>query len=123
MQPDAASEAFLAGAARGEFLIVQDTKTGRFHEPQFDVTQDTERCRYVPAAGSGKVISWSIVHERDADSGTDRRPVGIVKLAEGPWWWTELVGANPEADLFELAVRVGFQQFDDGSAFPYFRPA
>lgn len=122
VQPDAASDEFLAGAARGEFLIVEDTQTGAFHEPQFDVSQDPGRYRYVPAAGTATVISWSVVHEKNAAGGVDRRPVGIVQLTEGPWWWAELVGADPDADLFELPVRVDFQRFEDGSAVPYFRP-
>jgi len=123
VRADPASKAFLDGAARGEFLIVQDAATGAFHEPQFNVAQDPERYRYVPAAGTGTVISWSVVHEKNGEGGVDRRPVGIVQLDEGPWWWTELVDADPDADLFELRVRVGFQTFEDGSVVPYFRPA
>jgi uncharacterized OB-fold protein len=123
VRSDAASAAFLEGAARGELLIVQDTQTGAFHEPQFDIAQDPARFRYVPAAGTGKVISWSVVHEKNAQGGTDRRPVAIVELSEGPWWWAELVGVDPDADLFELPVLVDFERFGDGTAIPYFRPA
>ena len=122
VKADAASAAFLEGAARGEFLIVKDTQTGEFHEPQFPVAQDPERYRYVPAAGTGTVVSWSVVHEKNAEGGVDRRPVGIVQLDEGPWFWAELVGADPDADLMDLPVTVDFQKFDDGSAVPFFRP-
>lgn len=118
---DAGSSAFLDAAARGEFLIVRDTATGTYHEPQFDMTQDPERYTYVAASGSGTVISFAIVHERTPD-GIERRPVGIVELDEGPWWWTEFVGADPEADLVGIRVHVAFAPFEDGSAVPYFQP-
>lgn len=122
VQADAASAAFLEAAARGEFLIVKDTRTGVFHEPQFDVVQDRERYQYVAAAGTGKVVSWSVVHEKNAEGGVDRRPVGIVQLDEGPWFWSELIGVDPDANLIGLRVEADFQEFDDGSVVPYFRP-
>jgi uncharacterized protein len=121
VKPDASSEAFFDGASRGEFLIVKDTHSGDFLEPQFDISIDTARYRQVPASGRGRVVSWAVVHERTAD-GDVRRPVGVVELDEGPWWWTELVDAKPDADLMGLRVRVDFQTFDDGSSVPYFRP-
>lgn len=122
VKPDVATAVFLEGAGRGEFLIVEDAVTGARHEPQFDVSADPGRYRYVPAAGTGTVVSWAIVHERTADGGVERRPVGIVALDEGPWWWTELVGADPDADLSGLRVEVAFQSFEDGTALPFFRP-
>ncbi len=123
VSPDATSETFFEGAARGEFLIVQDTRTGGYHEPQFDIAADPERYRYVRAAGTGTIVSWAVVHERTAEGDTVRRPVGIVELDEGPWWWTEIVGADPDADLVGRRVRVAFQTFDGGSAIPYFELA
>lgn len=117
---DPQSAAFLAGAARGEFLLVQDTATGEHLAPQFDESVDTERYVRVPASGGATVVSWAVVNERTAD-GVARIPVGIVELDEGPWWWTELAGADPDSDLGGRRARVEFHTFDDGSAVPYFR--
>lgn len=79
IQRDAATAEFLDGTKRGEFLIVKDTRTGEMLSPQFDVSADPQRYVRVPAAGTGTVVSWSVVHQR----GGGRLPVGIVELDEG----------------------------------------
>jgi len=119
---DEATAAFFDGTARGEFLIVKDTRTGALLAPQFDVSADPDRYVYVPAAGTGTVVSWSVVHERTPDGGTDRRPVGIVQLDEGPWWWTAIEGFPPDTDLMGRRVRVAFATLEE-EAVPYFTAA
>ncbi len=49
-----------------------------------------------------------------------RRPVGIVELDEGPWWWTSITGASPDEDLFGRRVQVAFEKVGDGETIPYF---
>lgn len=121
VQRDAASAEFFDAAKRGEFPLVRDTVTGEILSPQFDVSVDPGRYTYVAAAGTGTVISWSVVHQRGGDGVIHRLPVGIVELDEGPWWWTSLPEADPDADLFGVRVRVAFQVLgDDGEAIPYF---
>ncbi len=120
VKADAPSAAFLEGAARGEFLLVLDTATGAYLAPQFDESVDPDRYVRVPAAGGAAVVSWAVVNERTAE-GVDRIPVGIVELDEGPWWWTELADADPDAGLAGRRARVAFRTFDDGTAVPYFR--
>lgn len=124
IQRDEATAAFLDGTRRGEFLLVSDTVTGEFLPPQFDDSVDTARYVRVPAAGTGTIVSWSVVHQREADGSVSRLPVGIVELDEGPWWWTSMPDADPEADLFGARVRVAFQTFgegDEAEAVPYFQ--
>ncbi len=117
---DQATAAFFDGTARGEFLLVKDTQTGEMLAPQFDPSVDPARYVRVPAAGTGTVVSWAVVHERSADGATSRRPVGIVELDEGPWWWTSISGAGPGEDLSGRRVRVAFEQVGDGETIPYF---
>jgi hypothetical protein len=116
---DAETAAFFDGTARGEFLIVKDTLTGAVLEPRFDVSADPDRYVRVPAAGTGTVVSWAVVHERGADGATSRVPVGIVRLDEGPWWWTSLDGFDPDDDLMGRRVRVAYETLGD-EAVPYF---
>lgn len=116
---DAATAAFFDGTARGEFLLVRDTRTGDVLPPQFDTTVDPDRYIRVPAAGTGTVVSWSVVHQRRPDGATDRLPVGIVELDEGPWWWTALAGADPGEDLMGRRVQVAFARAGD-ETIPYF---
>ena len=117
---DNATTAFLDATKRGEFLIVRDTRTGELLSPQFDVTIEPGRYEYVPAAGTGTVVSWAVVHQR----GAGRLPIGIVELDEGPWWWTSFPEADPDADLYGVRVKVAFELLGDGDvaeAIPYFR--
>ncbi|MBC2644595.1 MULTISPECIES: Zn-ribbon domain-containing OB-fold protein [unclassified Rhodococcus (in: high G+C Gram-positive bacteria)] len=121
---DAATAAFLDGAAAGRFLIVRDQSTGAHHAPQFDVSIDPERYALVPAAGTGEIVSWSVVHRRSPD-GPARTVVGIVQLDEGPWWWTEISGVDPSSDLIGTRVRVAFARPDgetdaEAETIPYF---
>lgn len=120
VQRDAETAGFFDGTARGEFLLVKDTQTGALLTPQFDTSADPERYVRVPAAGTGTVVSWAVVHERTADGSDGRRPVGIVELDEGPWWWTSIAGVDPGDDLFGRRVQVAFGKAGDGEAIPYF---
>ena len=117
---DDATAEFFDGTARGEFLLVQDTRTGEVLAPQFDTTVDRERYVRVPAAGTGTVVSWVVVHQREPDGSTSRIPVAIVELDEGPWWWSSVTGADPDVDLLGRRVRVAFETVGDGEAIPYF---
>jgi hypothetical protein len=116
---DAATAAFLDGTAREQFLLVRDTQTGALLAPQFDATADPQRYEHVPAAGTGVVVSWSVVHQRQADGTTGRHPVGIVELDEGPWWWTALDGVDPDDNLLGRRVQVAFTAAGD-ETIPYF---
>jgi uncharacterized OB-fold protein len=120
VQRDQATAEFFDGTARGEFLLVKDTTTGEMLAPQFDPAADPQRYVRVPAAGTGTVVSWVVVHERAADGSAVRRPVGIVELDEGPWCWTSISGASPDEDLFGRRVQVAFEKVDDGETIPYF---
>jgi uncharacterized protein len=124
IQRDDATAAFLDGTKRGEFLLVRDTVTGAMLPPQFDESADPRRYVRVPAAGTGTIVSWAVVHQHGVDGSVTRLPVGIVELDEGPWWWTSFPAADPDADLAAARVQVAFETLGDGDAaeaIPYFR--
>ena len=124
IQRDDATAAFLDGTKRGEFLLVKDTRTGQILPPQFDVSIEPGRFVYLPAAGTGTIISWTVVHQRAADGSVSRLPVGIVELDEGPWWWTSFPEADPEADLYGLRVKAAYDLIgkgDNAEAVPHFQ--
>lgn len=103
-----ATAEFLAAAERGVFLIVRNRRTGELLDPTTDVTLDPENLEYVEASGAGTVVSWSIAHGRNASGTQTETAVGIVQLAEGPWWWCELLGAKPGANLTGRSVYADF---------------
>ncbi|KRE56020.1 hypothetical protein ASG92_23945 [Arthrobacter sp. Soil736] len=105
---DPATAEFLSAAERGVFLIVRDRHTGEFHDPTTDVTLDPENLEYVEASGAGTVVSWSIAHGRNADGTPKETAIGIVQLAEGPWWRCELLGAEPGENLTGRSVYADF---------------
>jgi len=109
---DAASAAFFDGTRAGDFLVVRDTTTGEILSPRADASLDPDRYERVRASGFGQVVSWSVVHGRDAD-GPTRTVVGIVQLDEGPWWWAEL-SADPDAALLGARVRVEYMPSGPG---------
>ena len=73
---------------------------------------------WAPAAGTGTVVTWSVVHTKGLPNVT----VGIVELDEGPWVQLQLVGDLP-ADLHDLRVRVAFEHPEGGEAVPVFTQA
>ena len=120
---DAETAEFLDGTAREEFLLVKDTATGDVLGPQFDPSIDPDRYVRIPAAGTGTIVSWSVVHQRGRDGSTSRTPVGIVELDEGPWWWTSFPDADPDEMKSGLRARVAFERLGEGESaetIPYF---
>jgi uncharacterized OB-fold protein len=105
---DQQSDRFFDGTASGLFLLIRDRTSGDFHAPGLDTSVDPSRWEYVPASGAARVVSWSVVHQRGADSQITRTVVGIVEFDEGPWWWTELTDADPTADLLGAEVTLDF---------------
>lgn len=111
---DSQTAEFFDGTARGELLLVRERATGRILDPKFDIAFAPESYERVPAAGTGTVISFAVVHGRSADGSASRTVVGIVELDEGPWWWTEIAGVDPDAELIGGRVRATFVATGDG---------
>ncbi|QNA91848.1 MULTISPECIES: Zn-ribbon domain-containing OB-fold protein [unclassified Microbacterium] len=114
LRRDEATAFFLDGTARGEFLLIEDLQTGELLDPRTDTAHDRARFGTVAASGGARVVSWSVPHTRRPDGSVHRSVVGIVELDEGPWWWTELRGFDPDDDLEGARVRVGFEPSGSG---------
>jgi uncharacterized OB-fold protein len=122
---DADSAAFFDGTAQDQFLLVHDTITGEYLDPTADTSIEPDRFKSVAAAGTGTVISWSVVHSRNTE-GPTRAVVGIVQFDEGPWWWGEFADVDPDADLAGARVVVRFTASgagDDDEKVPQFQLA
>jgi len=123
---DAATASFFDGTAHGEFLLLRDTRTGQLLDPRTETSHDPGRYEHVPASGRGTVASWSAPHSRAADGSSLRVLVGIVQLAEGPWFWTQLRDFAAEEDPMGAPVVVGFEKSGADPAaetVPYFMKA
>jgi uncharacterized protein len=50
--------------------------------------------------------------------------VGIAQLAEGPWWWSRVVGADPGQLREGMPLRISIERHDaQHEAVPVFTPA
>lgn len=112
---DPATTPFLDAAERGAFLLVRNRTTGEYHDPRMDVSLDPDNLEYVDADGSGTVISWSVAHSKNVDGTPKETVVGIIQLREGPWWRSELLGAEPGSSLTGREVYTDFVKTGPGA--------
>jgi uncharacterized protein len=107
---DAETAEFFDAAAAGEFRLRRSRATGEILGPQAwaDSAGSTD-LEWITAAGTGTVVSWAVSYGKPVDGVQPVQSViAIVELDEGPWWWTELLGASPDALREGLPVRVEF---------------
>jgi uncharacterized OB-fold protein len=107
---DSATADFFDATRRGVFLLGRRPGTGEYLDPAMVPAQPEEAdLEYAAAGGGARVVSWATLHSRNGDpSEPVRTVVGIVELDEGPWWWSQLVGVDPDGDLTGLRVQVEF---------------
>jgi len=106
---------FFEGTAKGEFLLRRCPR-GHFGEPsvrQCPVCGATE-LSWSPAAGSGTIVSFAVAHGRQTSERDAVRVVlAAVELEEGPWWYSQVVDADPEVVAIGARVNVEFRRVDD----------
>jgi|SRR6516162_674019 len=112
---DAATAEFFDGTAAGQFLLRHCTACGTLSAPQ---AAQCERCSstaldWRPASGGATLVSWTVAHGKpDASGKTHRTILGIAELAEGPWWWSQIVDADAAQLRVGALLRVGFKRHD-----------
>ena len=76
-------------------------------------------------SGKGEVYSYTVVHRAPSKGFAEQVPyvVAVVALAEGPHLMTRLTQVAPEAVRIGLKVVVDFEQQDEETTLPVFRPA
>lgn len=124
---DEASAAFFDGTAAGEFRLRHCTGCGGVSVPQ---AQQCEHCGstvldWQAAAGGATIISWTVTHSRPADDGATHPTVLVIaQLDEGPWWWSQLAGADTDAVVVGARLTICFERAGpDFEAVPIFRLA
>lgn len=121
---DAETAEFLDGTAAGAFLLRRSRTTGEVLGPQIEIdSAGRTDLEWFAASGRGHVVSWAVSHGKPVEGRPAPTTVlAIVELAEGPWWWCELLDADPDAMREGLPVRAAFVR-PDGSdeTVPVFR--
>ena len=124
---DAATAEFFDGTAAGQFLLRHCRTCGALFAPQ---AVQCENCSstaldWRSASGDATLVSWTVAHSKpDASGKTSGTILGLAELAEGPWWWSQIVEADPAELRTGAALRIGFQRHDGHhEAVPVFSPA
>jgi uncharacterized OB-fold protein len=77
-----------------------------------------------PASGRGEVFTYTVVHHAYDRSLVDRVPyaLAVVKLEEGPFFHSDIVGCDPATLHIGMPVAVVFDAIDDETVIPRFTP-
>ncbi|MET0929641.1 MAG: OB-fold domain-containing protein [Aeromicrobium sp.] len=109
---DEESAEFFDGTARSVFLLryCRNKHASTPHAIQCSTCGDPN-LTWRPASGHATVVSWSVVPGRPGknDPGTPTTLV-VAELAEGPWWWSQIVDADPNTVEAGAPLRVAFRR-------------
>lgn len=124
---DDSTAAFFDGTAAGEFLLRCCTPFGHLSRPQVRqcATCGSTDLRWERASGGARLVSWAVAPGRPA--APDEPPplptvVAVAELDEGPWWWSQIVGAEPGSLAEGQRLRIRFERAEGGEAVPVFEP-
>jgi hypothetical protein len=116
---------FLDAAARGEFLV-RRCDHGHISEPATEscTTCPSRALHWIAASGRARLVSWAVTYSPGADGAQRPHVLAVGELEEGPWWWSCIPGADPEALSVNDALVVGFETpADTEESLPVFRLA
>jgi uncharacterized OB-fold protein len=121
---DGSTAEFFEAAAQGRFLIQRCVPAGHMARPQARLCPEcgSTDLAYEPASGRARLVSWAVVPGRprpDEPAPPPSVPV-IAQLEEGPWWWSALVGGDPDSLREGQALRIVFERAEGGEAVPVF---
>jgi uncharacterized OB-fold protein len=116
---------FWEGCRDHEFRVHRCGVCGRANWPAAAcVEHGASSGRWVAASGLGHVHTYTIIHQVYAPIYTDQVPyvVAVVKLEEGPFFYTDLLGCDADSVAVGLPVEVEYEDLEDGTVIPHFRP-
>jgi uncharacterized protein len=124
---DATTAEFFDGTAAGQFLLRHCGDCGVLSRPQASQCENcaSTRLDWVPASGDAALVSWTVAHGKPDASGTANRTIlGVAELAEGPWWWSQIIDADPAQLRVGMPLRISFRRHDaEHEAVPVFMPS
>ncbi|KQP19263.1 Zn-ribbon domain-containing OB-fold protein [Pseudorhodoferax sp. Leaf265] len=114
-------------ACRDHRLLMQrDKAKGEFWFPPSPVVPRTlsREWEWVELSGFGTVTSWVVFHQKYYAGFADDLPynVAMVRLDEGPFIFTNLVGMENDDIRIGQRVRVTFRDANEQVSIPVFEP-
>ncbi len=110
------TEPFWEGTRQGELRLQRCRECDRFRwTPQFACPEClSEDYGWVATCGQGVVYSFTIVHRSvDPDAFPTPYVLCVVRLEEGPFLLTNIVGCEPDEVRVDMPVAVRFEKIDD----------
>jgi len=111
---DSATAEFFDATAAGKFLL-RRCPAGHFSEPPAAqcTTCASTSLSFEPAGGGATLVSWAVAWGKPAGDGEPSRTVLVIaELDEGPWWWSQLVDADPANLAVGQRLRIEFRRAD-----------
>jgi uncharacterized protein len=109
---DDATAEFFDGTAASQ-LLLRRCRSGHYSEPsaaQCTTCAATE-LSWVAAGGGATLVSWAVTWGKAAAGESPERTILVIaELDEGPWWWSQLDGAEPADLLAGTRLQVAFRR-------------
>jgi uncharacterized OB-fold protein len=124
--PDELDAPFWDACREGRFLLHSCDECGRVYWPASTcIDHGSASMRWQPASGRGEVFTYTVVHHAYDRQYLDRLPyaVAVVRLDEGPFFHSDIVGCEPAEVHVGQRVEVVYDWVDDETVIPRFRPA
>ncbi len=116
---------FWAACRDEQFLVHRCGTCGRAYWPSATcIDHGSASMRWEPASGRGEVFTYTVVHHAYDPSLAAALPyaAAVVRLDEGPFFHTDIVGCPPGAVCVGMRVHVVFEHAGDGTSIPHFAP-
>lgn len=116
---------FWAACLEERFLVHRCGICGRAYWPAATcVDHGSATMQWEPASGLGEVFTYTVVHHAYDRSLAAALPyaAAVVRLDEGPFFHTDIVGCPPDDVHVGMRVHVVYEHVDDELTIPHFAP-
>ena len=123
---DNLSRPFWNAGAEGRLVIQKCPACGhRQFYPRALCTRCAEPPEWEEASGRGTVHTFTVIHQMHAQPFKDELPyvVAMVDLEEGVRMMGNVTGCDPDDVHIGMPVEVYFEEAEEGTGVPFWRPA
>jgi len=123
--PDDLDAPFWEACREQRFLLHVCSACGRAYWPASTcIDHGSVRMRWQTGSGRGEVHTHTVVHHAYDPGLADRIPyaIAVVRLDEGPFFHTDIVGCDPAEVAVGMRVHVVWDHLDDETVIPRFAP-
>ena len=116
---------FWEAAREGKFLVHRCRVCGRSYWPaSLCVEHGGQAMAWAQASGRGSLYTYTVMYHAYTPAMQGKTPyvVGVVKLAEGPFFHTNVIDCALEDVAVEMPLEAVMVEQPNGLALPMFRP-